>query len=33
MYVCDFYQTLSVKDAYKDSSSVYITYVEEEIVC
>jgi hypothetical protein len=29
MYVCDFYQTLSVKG----SSSVYITYAEEEMVC
>jgi hypothetical protein len=33
MYVCDFYQTLSVKNGYKDSSSVYITYAEEEMVC
>jgi hypothetical protein len=32
MYVCDFYQTLSVKDGYKGSSSVYITYAEEEII-
>jgi hypothetical protein len=33
MYVCDFYQMLSVKDGYKGSSSVYITYAEEEMVC
>jgi hypothetical protein len=33
MYVCDFYQTLSVKDGYKGSSLVYITYAEEEMVC
>jgi hypothetical protein len=33
MYLCDFYQTLSVKDDYKGSSSVYITYAEEEMVC
>jgi hypothetical protein len=33
MYVCDFYQTLSVKGDYKGSSSVYITYAEEEIFC
>jgi hypothetical protein len=33
MYVCDFYQTLSVKCGYKGSSSVYITYAEEEMVC
>jgi hypothetical protein len=33
MYVCDFYQTLSVKCGYKSSSSVYITYAEEEMVC
>jgi hypothetical protein len=33
MYVCDFYQTLSVKGGYKGSSSVYITYIDEEIVC
>jgi hypothetical protein len=33
MYVCDFYQTLSVKSGYKGSSSVYITYAEEEMVC
>jgi hypothetical protein len=33
MYVCDFYQTLSVKDDYKGSSSVYITYAEKEMVC
>jgi hypothetical protein len=33
MYVCDFYQTLSVKDGYKCISSVYITYAEEEMVC
>jgi hypothetical protein len=31
MYVCDFYQMLSVKDGYKGSSSVYITYAEEEM--
>jgi hypothetical protein len=33
MYVCDFYQMLSVKCGYKCNSSVYITYAEEEIVC
>ena len=33
MYVCDFYQTLSVKGGYKGSSSIYITYAEEEMVC
>ena len=33
MYVCDFYQTLSVKGGYKGSSSVDITYAEEEMVC
>jgi hypothetical protein len=33
MYVCDFYQTLSIKGDYKDSSSVYITYTEKEMVC
>jgi hypothetical protein len=33
MYMCDFYQTMSVKGAYKGSSSVYITYAEEEMVC
>jgi hypothetical protein len=33
MYVCDFYQTLSVKYDYKGSSSVYITYAEEEMIC
>jgi hypothetical protein len=33
MYVCDFYQTLLVKDDYKGSSSVYITYAVKEIVC
>jgi hypothetical protein len=33
MYVCDFYQTLSVKGDYKGSSSVYITYAEEEMIC
>jgi hypothetical protein len=33
MYVCDFYQMLSVKYGYKGSSSVYITYAEEEMVC
>jgi hypothetical protein len=33
MYVCDFYQMLSVKGDYKGSSSVYITYSEEEMVC
>jgi hypothetical protein len=33
MYVCDFYQTLSVKGGYKGSSSVYITYAEEDMVC
>jgi hypothetical protein len=33
MYVCDFYQTLFVKGGYKGSSSVYITYTEEEMVC
>jgi hypothetical protein len=33
MYVCDFYQMLSVKVGYKGSSSLYITYAEEEMVC
>jgi hypothetical protein len=33
MYVCDFYQILSVKGGYKGSSSVYITYAEKEMVC
>jgi hypothetical protein len=33
MYVCDLYQTLSVKGGYKGSSSVYITYAEEKMVC
>jgi hypothetical protein len=33
MCVCDFYQTLSVKSGYKGSSSVYITYTEEKMVC
>jgi hypothetical protein len=33
MYVCDFYETLSVKGGYKYSSSVYIIYAEEEMVC
>jgi hypothetical protein len=33
MYVCDFYQMLSVKCGYKGSSSVYITYMKEEMVC
>jgi 5-methylcytosine-specific restriction endonuclease McrBC regulatory subunit McrC len=33
MYVCDFYQMLSVKCGYKGSSSVYIIYAEEETVC
>jgi hypothetical protein len=33
MCVCDFYQTLFVKGGYKGSSSVYITYAEEEMVC
>jgi hypothetical protein len=33
MYVCDFYQTLSVKGGYKGSSSVYITCAEKEMVC
>jgi hypothetical protein len=33
MYMCDFYQTLSVKGGYKGSSSVYIIYTEEEMVC
>jgi hypothetical protein len=32
MYVCDFYQTLSVKGGYKGTSSVYITYAEEEML-
>jgi hypothetical protein len=32
MYVCDFYQTLSVKGDYKNNSSVYITYMEEDMV-
>jgi hypothetical protein len=33
MYLCDFYQMLSVKGDYKGSSSVYITYAEEGMVC
>jgi glutathionylspermidine synthase len=33
MYVCDFYQMLSVKDGYKASSPVYITYAEEDMIC
>jgi hypothetical protein len=33
MYVYDFYQILFVKSGYKGSSSVYIVYVEEEMVC
>jgi hypothetical protein len=33
MYVCDFYQTLSAKSDYKVSSSIYITYAEEEMIC
>jgi hypothetical protein len=34
MYVCDFYQTLSVKCDYKGGSSyTYITYANEEMVC
>jgi hypothetical protein len=33
MYVYDFYQTLSIKYGYKGSSSVYITYAEEEMIC
>jgi hypothetical protein len=33
IYVCDFYQTLSVKCDYKGSSSVYISYAEEDMVC
>jgi hypothetical protein len=33
MYVCDFYQTLSIKCGYKGSSLVYITYAEENMVC
>jgi hypothetical protein len=33
MYICEFYQTLCIKGGYKGSSSVYITYVEEEMVC
>jgi hypothetical protein len=33
MYVYDFYQTLSVKGGYKGSSSIYITYANEEMVC
>jgi hypothetical protein len=33
MYMCDFYQMLSVKYGYKGRSSVYITYAEEEMVC
>jgi hypothetical protein len=32
MYVCDFYQTLSVKGGYTSRFSVYITYTEEEMV-
>jgi hypothetical protein len=33
MYVCDFYQALSIKGDYKGSSSIYITYAEEEMIC
>jgi glutathionylspermidine synthase len=33
MYVCDFYQTLSVKSDYKGSFLIYKTYAEEEMVC
>jgi hypothetical protein len=33
MYMCDFYQILSIKGGYKDSSSVYITYTEKEMIC
>jgi hypothetical protein len=33
MYMCDFYQILSVKGGYKGSSLIYITYAEEEMVC
>jgi hypothetical protein len=33
MYVYDFYQTISVKGGYKGSSSVYITYAKEKMVC
>jgi hypothetical protein len=32
MYVCDFYQTLSVKGGYKGSFLVYITYTEKDMV-
>jgi hypothetical protein len=33
MYVCDFYQTMSVKGGYKGSYSIYITCAEEVMVC
>jgi hypothetical protein len=32
MYMCECYLTLSVKDSYNGSTSVYITCAEEEIV-
>ena len=32
MCMCDCYLTLSVKGSYNGSTSVYITYVEEEMV-
>ena len=32
MYMCDCYLTLSVKGSYNGSTSVYITYAEEEMV-
>ena len=32
MYMCDCYLTLSVKGSHNGSFSVYITYVEEEMV-
>jgi hypothetical protein len=33
MYVCVFYQILSVKGGYKGSSSVYVINAEEEMIC
>ena len=32
MYMCDCYPTLSVKSGYNGSSSIYITYAEEEMI-
>jgi glutathionylspermidine synthase len=31
--MCDFYKILSVKDGNKGSSSIYIIYAEEEMIC